>query len=190
MSVRRRVLTAAKTQIMENGVRAATPVRIAARAGVDLEDLRREFPEVHDLLMAVHEEAARELNGAVLVAARTGSQDGFEPIIRGCARVFELYVADGPGRHLIHALRQEMTLGEWNIVDRKFGIGALTGGLQGLASQGLIADSQVIGLAVVLYGLVTEACVAAADGVAVIAPDELSGHVRAVLEAAVKSAPS
>lgn len=59
MSVRRRVLTAAKTQIMENGVRAATPVRIAARAGVDLEDLRREFPEVHDLLMAVHEEAAR-----------------------------------------------------------------------------------------------------------------------------------
>ena len=39
-------------------------------------------------------------------------------------------------------------------------------------------------LAVVVYGLVTEGCVAVVDGLVSITPEELGGHVLAVLEAA------
>lgn len=184
MSIERRVLTAARSEIMEHGVAAATPERVAERAGVAVADLRREYPGPHDLLIAVHEEVARELNGAALAAARTAPPDGFGPIVAGCQRLFELYVADGVGRHVVHAIRQMLTLEEWRHLDRRFGVSALAGGLRPLADQGLVPADRVDELAVVVYGIVTETCVSAADGLVDLSPDRLGAHVLAVLRAA------
>lgn len=184
MSIERRALTAARSEIMEHGVAAATPLRVAERAGVPVADLRREYPGPHDLLIAVHEEVARELNGAALAAARTAPPDGFGPIVAGCQRLFELYVSDGVGRHVIHAIRQRLTLGEWHQLDRRFGVSALSGGLRPLAEQGLVPADRVEELAVMVYGMVTEACVSVADGLVELSAADLGTHVLAVLQAA------
>jgi AcrR family transcriptional regulator len=186
VSVERQVLTAARSEIMEHGVASATLVRVAERAGVTVADLRQVFPGPRDLLTAVHEEVARELNGAALAAARAAPPDAFGPIVAGCRRLFELYVGDGVGRHVIHAIRQTLTLGEWHHLDRRFGVGALTGGLRPLADQGLIPADGVQELAVVIYGMVTESCTATADGLVDLSPDDVGTHVLAVLEAAAR----
>lgn len=187
LSIRRRLLTAARSEIMEHGVAAATLTRVAERAGVDAEALHREFADQHALLVAVHEEVTRELNGAALSAARAVDAHRFAPIEAGCRRMFELYVADGAGRHVIHAIRHTLTLGEWQELDRRFGVSALLGGLRPLADQGVLPVERIEELAVVLYGLVTEACVSVADGQAALTGDDVVRHVHAVLEAAAKT---
>ena len=187
MSNRRRILTAARAQVVEHGVGATTLVQVAERSGIDLAAVRSEFQDRHHLLVAVHEEVARELNGACLVAARSVPQEGFEPIVAGAMRLFEVYVADGPGRSVLHPIRQILTLREWNETDRRFGVSSLLGDLRPLAEQGVSRPEAIDGLAVIVYGLVTEACVSVADGLAVITPQELGHHVRAVLEAAAMS---
>ena len=184
VSVQRQVLTAARSEIMEHGVASATLVRVAERAGIEVAALRREFPEPRAMLLAVHEEVAREMNGAALSAALAAPPERFGPIVAGCRKMFELYVADGAGRHVVHAIRQSLKISEWHELDRRFGFSALTGGLRPLAEQGLIPADRVDELAVVVYGLVTEGCVAVVDGLVSITPEELGGHVLAVLEAA------
>lgn len=148
---------------MAQGDSAATLGDIARRAGIEATTVEELFGDSKHILLAVFEEAEREANGAALSAARSVPQEGIEPLLAGCRCIIELYHRPGPGQTVLAEARKVLSMAEWFRVDRRFGAGALRGGLRDAAERGAIRADAVEALTTTIYGAVTEASLVAAE---------------------------
>jgi AcrR family transcriptional regulator len=157
-------LASARDAFVLDGFAATSLAGVATRAGTDLATVQRLFGDRFGLFAAVFEEALREANGAAIAAARSGPQEGWEPIKSGCRRIVEIYAHPGPGRTILMDARRVLGLDEWYDLDRRFGTASIRSGLKLAAERGLIDPGAVDVLTVVLYGAMTEACLSAGSG--------------------------
>lgn len=180
---RRRILASARDAFVLDGFAATSLAGVATRSGTDLATVQRLFGDRFGLFGAVFEEALREANGAALSAARSGPQDGWEPIKSGCRRIVEIYAHPGPGRTILMDARRVLGLDEWYDLDRRFGTASLGAGLRAAAEQGLIDPAAIPVLTVVLYGAMTEACLSAGSGQLPVDIDALMDAIDRILRA-------
>lgn len=162
--LRRRILSAASAVFGILGYEGTILDDVAHQAGVDVSDVEGRFGSLRNLFLAVFEETERDLNASALEAARSVPAEGFRPITAGSRKVVELFVHPGPRQKILVDARRLLTLHEWYAIDRRFGMGAIRGGLVDCANRGAIDPGDIEALAVVVYGAVTEASFAACEG--------------------------
>ena len=172
---RRAIVASARELFAEQGFAATATSDIVARAGVTRGALYHHFEDKADLFKAVFVDLEHELNDTVLAsaAAERGARAAF---MAGC-RASMTFIARDDYRQ-IASVDAPAVLGheQWHALDAAIGMASMEAGLGALHRAGLLEDEPDRPLAILLFGALTEAGLAAARG------DEDAGDLFAAFE--------
>jgi AcrR family transcriptional regulator len=167
---RRAILAAARELFTERGYAGTATTEVVRRAGVTRGALYHHFTDKSDLFRAVFHDIERELDDYVMGEARR-EQDVWEAFRAG-ARASMTFIAR-PDYQRIAMVDAPAVLGhdEWHATDISIGLASMEVGLRALHDAGVIEVTPDRSLAILLFGALTEAGLAAARGDG--DPDEL-----------------
>jgi hypothetical protein len=136
----------------------------------------------------VFELVEREINVAVVGAARAATPTGREPFKAGCRALFELFARPDLRRIVLADAPAVLGLVAWYEIDRGLGLATIRAGLQALADDGALAREDTDALALVLYGALTEASLALGAGFTTVDEADIIETVERILRAFVPTA--
>ena len=170
---RRAILASARELFTEQGFAATATTDVVARAGVTRGALYHHFADKTDLFRAVFIDLEQQLNDTVLAAA-TEAADGGDAravFLAGCRA--SMTFAGRPDYRQIATVDAPAVLGqdEWHALDVSLGLASMVAGLDLLHAAGRLDQVPDRPLAILLFGALTEAALAAARGEA--EPDDL-----------------
>lgn len=167
---REAIVASARDLFAEQGFATTATSDIVTRAGVTRGALYHHFADKTDLFRSVFVDIERELNETVLAAAAS-ERDVRSAFAAGCRAVID-FVAR-PDYRQIALVDAPAVVGrdEWHAVDAAIGLASMEAGLAALHAEGLLDEPPDRTLAVLLFGALTEAALAAARGDA--DPDDL-----------------
>jgi len=164
---RRAILSSARELFTEQGFAATATTDVVARAGVTRGALYHHFADKTDLFRAVFIDLEQELNGTVLAAAAAAADGGGDAravFLAGCRA--SMTFAGRPDYRQIAAVDAPAVLGqdEWHALDVSLGLASMVAGLDLLHAAGRLDQVPDRPLAILLFGALTEAALAAARG--------------------------
>ena len=170
---RRAILASARELFTEQGFAATATTDVVARAGVTRGALYHHFADKTDLFRAVFIDLEQQLNDTVLATA-TEAADGGDAravFLAGCRA--SMTFAGRPDYRQIATVDAPAVLGqdEWHALDVSLGLASMVAGLDLLHAAGRLDQVPDRPLAILLFGALTEAALAAARGEA--EPDDL-----------------
>jgi AcrR family transcriptional regulator len=178
---RQAIVASARQLFTERGFAGTATTDIVASAGVTRGALYHHFADKTDLFRAVFVDLEQELNDTVvtaaLAAAERGAKDAF---LAGCRTWMGF--ATRPDYRQIAVVDAPAVLGhdEWHAIDASIGLASMEAGLAGLHAEGLVARPPDRALAILLFGALTEAGLAAARGD--LDADELFGAFESLVD--------
>jgi AcrR family transcriptional regulator len=161
-TTRSELVGAARCLFAERGYAAVGTEEIVARAGVTRGALYHHFADKRDLFRAVHEQLEAELMASIGERI-AGIEDPWELLVTGL-RAF-LDACTDPALIRIALLDAPVVLGwsEWREIDARYGLGLVSFGLQNGMERGVLARQEVMPLAHLLIGAMTEAALMIAN---------------------------
>ncbi|HEX6421679.1 MAG TPA: TetR family transcriptional regulator [Acidimicrobiales bacterium] len=171
---RRAILASARALFTEQGFAGTATTDVVARAGVTRGALYHHFADKADLFRAVFVDLEQELDRTVMataVAAAEAGGDARTVFLAGCRA--SMTFAGRTDYRRIATVDAPAVLGqdEWHAVDVALGLDSMVAGLALLHAEGLLDQPPDRPLAILLFGALTEAALAAARGDG--DPDEL-----------------
>ena len=155
-ATRAELLRAARELFAERGYAGVGTEEIVARARVTRGALYHHFADKRDLFRAVHEAVERDLVASI--AAEIGDAgDPWALMLRGVESFLD--ACTDPAFIRIALLDAPAVLGwrEWREVDARYGMGLVTGALQGAMDAGVLQRQDVRPLAHLVLGALGEA---------------------------------
>ena len=160
---RQAILAAARASFAEHGFAAASTTTIARAAGVTRGAVYHHFAGKADLFRAVFIAIEHELNETVTAAAlaETKSLDAF---VAGCGAWLDFAVRSDYQRIAVVDAPAVLGAAEWHAIDAGIGLASMEAGLTALAADGILPRRPTRALAVLLFGALTDAGLALANG--------------------------
>jgi AcrR family transcriptional regulator len=160
---REAIVTSARRLFTERGFAGTATNDIVTTAGVTRGALYHHFADKADLFRAVFLDLEHELNDTVLAAAMAET-DARAAFLAGCRTWMSF--ATRPDYHQIAVVDAPAVLGhhEWHALDASIGLASMEAGLAALHGEGLVDQPPTRALAILLFGALTEAGLAAARG--------------------------
>lgn len=165
------VVASARASFTRRGYADTSLEQIGRDAGVTRGAVHHHFTDKRALFVEVFEEIERELNDAVVAAARAAPRAermraGVRALFDFCRRddYRQIALSDAPG---------VLGLVAWYEADRAAGMGTMRVALHTLADAGALPDHLVEPLTVLLFGALTEAALVVGGGLITLDPDEL-----------------
>jgi AcrR family transcriptional regulator len=176
---RRAIIASARALFAERGYAATATNDIVARAGVTRGALYHHFADKTDLFRAVFVDLEHELNATVLASAMAETEPR-AAFLAGCQAWMRF--AGRPDYQQIATVDGPAVLGQdqWHALDSAIGLASMETGLGALHAAGLLERPPDRALAIVLFGALTEAGLAAARGDA--DPHELFAAFRTLVD--------
>ncbi|HEX6423310.1 MAG TPA: TetR family transcriptional regulator [Acidimicrobiales bacterium] len=164
---RRAILASARELFSEQGFAATATTDVVTRAGVTRGALYHHFADKTDLFRAVFIDLEQQLNDSVLAAAAAAAEGGSDArtiFLAGCRASMAFAVR--PDYRQIATVDAPAVLGqdEWHALDVSLGLASMVAGLDLLHAEGLLDQVPDRPLAILLFGALTEAALAAARG--------------------------
>jgi AcrR family transcriptional regulator len=160
---REQIVAAGRASFAARGFGATSTTAVAAAAGVTRGAVYHHFSDKTDLFRAVFLDLEHELNAAVTTAAAAESEP-LAAVLAGCSALLDF--AGRPDYQQIAVVDAPAVLGvaEWHRIGVGIGLDTMTRGLAALERSGVLARPNTPALAVLLFGALTEACLALARG--------------------------
>jgi AcrR family transcriptional regulator len=173
------IVSAARDLFTAKGYAATGTNDVVIQAGVTRGALYHHFADKTDLFRAVFIEVEHELNEHVLAEA-VGHDDAFEGFLAACRA--SMTFMGRPDYRQIALVDGPAVLGstEWHELDASIGLASMEAGLKSLHRAGVLDEAPDHALAVVLFGALTEAGLAASRGDG--DPDVLFAAFRRLIE--------
>lgn len=159
-ATRAAVLAAARSHFTDNGYAEASTTEIAEAAGVTRGALYHHFADKQDLFREVFVDLEHELDRTVRAAA-IAEREPRAAFIAGCRAWLDFSTRTDYQRIALADAPAVLGIAEWHAIDAGIGLRSVQLGLDALAAAGVIERSSP-GLAVLLFGALTEAGLAAA----------------------------
>ena len=164
---RRAILSSARVLFAEHGFAATVTTDVVARAGVTRGALYHHFADKTDLFRAVFIDLEQELNDTVVAAAAAAAEGGSGArtvFLAGCRA--SMTFATRSDYRQIATVDAPAVLGqdEWHALDVSLGLASMVAGLDLLHADGRLDQVPDRPLAILLFGALTEAALAAARG--------------------------
>lgn len=160
-ATRRDIMKAARRAFIGHGFAATSTTAVARAAGVTRGALYHHFAHKSELFRAVFEELERELNEAVVNAAR-GAEDALGAFVAGCSALLDFAVRPDYQRIAVVEAPAVLGVAEWRRIDTDIGMATMTAGLHGLQRAGVLRRPATPAFAVLMFGALTEAALALA----------------------------
>jgi AcrR family transcriptional regulator len=154
------IIAAARELFTERGFAATATTEVVARAGVTRGALYHHFVDKSDLFRAVFVDLEHELNDTVLAEA-VAHDDARSLFMAGCRAAMDFAARDDYRQIAVVDAPAVLGHDEWHAIDAGIGL-AMETGLAVLAAEGLLAEPPDRSLAILLFGALTEASLAAA----------------------------
>jgi len=173
------IVSAARDLFTSKGYAATGTNDVVILAGVTRGALYHHFTDKADLFRAVFIELVHELNDFVLSEA-VGHDDLFEGFLAACRA--SMTFMGRPDYRQVALVDGPAVLGstEWHALDASVGLGSMEAGLKILHRAGRLGQVPDRALAIVLFGALTEAGLAASRGDG--DPDDLFGAFRRLMD--------
>jgi AcrR family transcriptional regulator len=161
-ATRAALVGAARELFAERGYAAVGTEEIVARAEVTRGALYHHFADKRDLFRAVHEGVERGLVESI-AAQLGGARDPWQLILRGIRSFLD--ACTDPAFIRIALLDAPAVLGwrEWREIDARYGMGLVTGALEGAMEAGVLRRQPVQPLAHLVLGALGEAAFVIAE---------------------------
>jgi AcrR family transcriptional regulator len=165
---RRALLDAARALFTERGYAGTTTTEVVREAGVTRGALYHHFRDKTDLFRAVFVDLEREFDAhvraAAAVAAGAGPPDPRRALLGGARACLDRASQPDYRRIALTDAPAVLGLAEWHAIDSRVGLASMESGVRGLVAAGLLPPTAGRPLAVLLFGALTEACLALARG--------------------------
>jgi AcrR family transcriptional regulator len=155
------IIAAARELFTERGFAATATTEVVARAGVTRGALYHHFVDKSDLFRAVFVDLEHELNDTVLAEA-VAHDDARSLFMAGCRAAMNFAARDDYRQIAVVDAPAVLGHDEWHAIDAGIGLASMEAGLAVLAAEGLLAEPPDRSLAILLFGALTEASLAAA----------------------------
>jgi AcrR family transcriptional regulator len=159
---RERLVDVATELFAERGYGAVGTEEIVARAGVTRGALYHHFRDKQDLFRAVFERLEKGLVASI-ASQMAGVEDPWDVLVTGVRAALD--AATEPAVMRISLLDAPAVLGwrEWRDIEARYGLGLVAAGLRNAMDQGVFREQEVMPLAHMLVGALSEASMLIAD---------------------------